>query len=117
MSRIWTQSVPAVVRPVSWGVGPATTVADAPARGVQPASPARPIAIPSTTLGGGLAAVSVTSVVPGCETGKLWNTVPPTCTVPANVSVVRVVVGLLTVPLVESLPHAPAASAHAIATT
>src|SRR5437868_15267824 len=46
MSRIWTHSVPALVTPVICGVDPATTVDDAPAIGVQPASAGMPIARP-----------------------------------------------------------------------
>src|SRR5689334_18290800 len=108
-SRIWTHSVPAVVRPVICGVEPATTFDDAPASGVQPASPGVPSARPITTAGE--AAVRSTSVEPVFDTGKLWNTEPPTGTVPENVSVVRVVLGAATVPLVLLLLHAAAVSA------
>jgi len=62
---------------------------------------------------GGDAAVRSTSVEPVFDTGKLWNTEPPTGTVPVNVSVVRVVVGALTVPLVVSLLQVAAANAAA----
>ncbi len=95
------------------GVEPATTFEDAPTIGVQPASPGVPSARPITTVEGGDAAVRSTSVEPVFDTGKLWNTEPPTGTVPVNVSVVRVVVGALTVPLVVSLLQVAAANAAA----
>src|SRR5262249_41290817 len=93
----------------------ATTFVDAPASGLQAPSPVVPTASPITTVASGLVVVSVTSVVPLCDTGKLWNALEPICTVPENVSVVLVVVGALTVPLGELLLHALTATTHSIA--
>jgi hypothetical protein len=56
---------------------------------------------------GGAAAVSVTSIAPVAVTEKLWTSLPPTVTVPLNVSVVRVVVVVAAVVLLVRLQPAP----------
>ncbi len=73
-----------------------------------------PRLIPITMAAGGVAAVSVTSIVPVVAIGKLWKSRPPTATVPVNVSVVRVTVGVV-VGVELLLPHAEITNAIATA--
>src|SRR5436190_19468399 len=55
------------------------------------------IPTPIQIVDGGPAAVSVTFTVPVCETLKGEKLTPLTCTVPGNVSVIVVAVGVVTV--------------------
>ena len=61
-----------------------------------------------TIVDGGPADVSVTSTWPVCETVKPRKSRPPTCTVPLNVSVVRVAVTGVVVGVVLFLVQAVA---------
>jgi hypothetical protein len=56
-----------------------------------------------TTVAGGAAAVSVTSITPAAVVGKLCESLPPTATVPEKVSVVRVTVAAVVLAGVELL--------------
>ncbi len=98
--------------PESWTVAPAAVCVDAPAIAGHLPSAGMPTLTPITTVDGGVAAVSVTSTVPVAAIGKLWKSRPPTATVPVNVSVVRVTVGVV-VGVELLLPHAETTNASA----
>ena len=69
-----------------------------------------PTLIPMMTAAGGAAAVRVTSIAPVAVTAKLWLSLPPTVTVPLNVSVVRVVLVVAAVLLLVPLQPATASA-------
>ena len=79
---------------------------EAPASAGHLPSAGMPTLMPMTTAAGGAAAVSVTSIAPVAVTAKLWTSLPPTVTVPLNVSVVRVVLVVAAVVLLVPLQPA-----------
>ncbi len=101
--------------PESCTLAPAAVCVDAPAIAGHLPSAGMPTLIPITMVDGGVAAVSVTSIVPVAAIGKLWKSRPPTATVPVNVSVVRVTVGVV-VGVELLLPHAETTNASATQT-
>jgi len=95
---------------VSWGVAPATAVTVFVLDSVHAAPLGVPTPSPIVIVGGGPAAVSVTSTSPNDATVKLCESDPCTATVPLNVSVTDAgaVTGML-------LPHAAARRATPMA--
>ena len=111
MSWTSTQSVPGLAIPDSCAVAPAIAFVVAPASGAQRLPAGKPTLIPIAIVSGGAADVSVTSIVPAAVVVKLCTSLPPTATVPLNVSVVRVVLAVVGVAVDDEAPLLPAHAA------
>ena len=97
MSETCTHRAPALLVPESWTAEPAGVFTEPPDSTAHDDPLCVPTARPIVIVDGGPATVSVTSTSPVAAIVKLLKALPRTGTVPENVSVVRVTVGVVVV--------------------
>ena len=117
MSEIFTHRAPALLVPESWTAEPAGVFTEPPDSTAHDDPLCVPTPSPIVIVDGGPAAVSVTSTRPVAAIVKLLKALPRTGTVPENVSVVRVTVGVVVVVVATAGVELPVHDADPRATT